>query len=82
MKNQIKVIFIESGSGIEATAHISCGTGCLVPNTDWQRISGSCNLLDEIIELGYQGVESVVKADYMLFSITTESLNQVTGQQF
>ena len=57
------------GQTSEKTAYIACGVGCLVPNTDWQRFSGSCNLLTEIQKLGFNGVTSVTKIEFMLITI-------------
>lgn len=54
----------------EKTAYISCGVGCLVPNTNWQKFSGSCNMHSEIVALGFAGVESVTKIEFMIVSIT------------
>ena len=74
----MKVTFVESASRAQPTVYLACGVGCLVPNTDWQRVSGSCNLLKEILSLGYSGVESVVKVEFMLVSITNDAAGKAT----
>ena len=73
LKNDFKVQFIDSVTNNVETAWVGCGNSCLVSDTEWQELSGSCHLEDVILSKGFGGVVSFTKVEYYLYSQTWEN---------